>query len=353
MTIIYFLLSLTVIICLHELGHLIAAKLFGVYCYEYSFGMGPVLLQKKGKETLYSLRALPIGGFVSMAGETDGDEMYPDVIVPEGRRLTDQKPWKKIIIMLAGVTMNFILCWVILSMLMLSYGGYAVSSDPIVEKVLEGSPAEKAGMQEGDIITKVTAENGQSASPDSFLELQVFLSETQDQTLTIIVDRDGELVELSVTPEYNAEADTYRIGIQGPESTVVSINIINCWKYGFELMITLAKLMYTTLLNLVKGIGLENLSGPVGIYTATEQSVAAGLDSYVLLIAELSLNVGIFNLLPLPVLDGGQVVVTIGEWIVGRPINKKVKTGIMIACWVLLLGLMLFVTWNDIARLLG
>ena len=86
MTILYFLLLLSIIICIHEAGHLMAAKLFGVYCYEYSFGMGPVIFQKKGKETIYSIRALPVGGFVSTAGEPDGDEAYPDVVVPKGRR---------------------------------------------------------------------------------------------------------------------------------------------------------------------------------------------------------------------------------------------------------------------------
>ena len=113
MTIIYFLLLLSAIILIHEAGHLVAAKLFGVYCYEFSFGMGPVLLKHKGKETQYSLRALPVGGFVAMAGETDGDEAYPDVEVPAGRRLTEKKPWQKIIIMLAGVFMNFVLAFMI------------------------------------------------------------------------------------------------------------------------------------------------------------------------------------------------------------------------------------------------
>lgn len=120
MTIIYFLLLLSIIICIHELGHLLAAKLFGVYCYEYSFGMGPALLQKKGKETIYSIRALPIGGFVSMAGEPDGDEAYPDVVVPEGRRLTEIARWKRIIVMLAGVTMNFLLALFLFSMIFFS-----------------------------------------------------------------------------------------------------------------------------------------------------------------------------------------------------------------------------------------
>jgi regulator of sigma E protease len=117
MTIIYFLILLSMIIVIHEAGHLLAAKKFGVFCYEFSFGMGPLLWQKKGKETRYSIRAIPVGGYVSMAGEEDGDALYPDVKVPAGRRLTDLVWWKKIIIMLAGVTMNVIIAVIAVTLL--------------------------------------------------------------------------------------------------------------------------------------------------------------------------------------------------------------------------------------------
>ena len=351
MTFIYFLLALTVIICLHELGHLIAAKIFGVYCYEYSFGMGPVLFQKKGKETTYSIRAIPVGGFVSMAGETDGDEVYPDVIVPKGRRLTDQKPWKKIIIMLAGVLMNFVLAWIIFSLITLSNGTYVNSPKAVIAEVVENSPAEKAGMQPGDKILKITAEDGSSVKPDTFLDMRMFVAEKEYDTLTYEIQRGEEVVTVSVTPEYNAEQESYMIGIVGNDAELVPVNLLNCWVYGFKMMLLVGSMMFSAIINLFKGIGLKNLSGPVGIYNATEEYVALGFSSYMLLIAQLSLNVGILNLLPLPVLDGGQVIVTLVEWIIGKTLNQKVKTVIMTVCWVLLIGLMLFVTWNDIARL--
>ena len=353
MTFIYFLIALTVIICLHELGHLIAAKIFGVYCYEYSFGMGPVLLQKKGKETNYSIRAIPIGGFVSMAGETDGDELYPDVEVPDERRLTNQKPWKKIIIMLAGVFMNFVLAWVIFSLVLLGSGSYSLSPKAEVAAVTENSPADKAGIKVGDKIIKIESEDGRSIKPDTFLEMRTFVLETENQTLTYTIDRDGEEITLSVTPEYNEEYEMYMIGITGPDATVVSINLLNCWYYGIGVFNMMLQLMISAIINLFKGIGLENLSGPVGIYSATAESVSYGMSSYFLLIGELSLNVGICNLLPLPVLDGGQVVVTLVEWIIGKPVNKKVKTVIMVICWVLLIALMLFVTCKDILKIIG
>lgn len=353
MTIIYFLLLLCMIILIHEAGHLIAAKIFGVYCYEYSFGMGPLLLKKKGKETQYSLRLLPIGGYVAMAGETDGDELYPDVVVPEGRRITEIAPWKKIIIMLAGVFMNFVLAFLIFSLVILSQGQYTTSPKAIVASVVEDSPALKAGFQEGDKIISITKEDGSSCNPDTFLDMQSF-SSGYSGVETYEVERDGEVITISCTPEYNEESDSYLIGIQGEAAVVNDVNILNCWKYGIDEMYSITKLMLTTLKALIfHGSGLNQLSGPVGIYEATETYASYGIATFMLLVAQLSLNVGIFNLLPLPVLDGGQVVITVLEWITHRTFSQKVKMGIMIACWVLLIGLMVFVTWNDISRLIG
>lgn len=353
MTIIYFLLLLSAIILIHEAGHLVAAKLFGVYCYEFSFGMGPVLLKHKGKETQYSLRALPVGGFVAMAGETDGDEAYPDVEVPVGRRLTEKKPWQKIIIMLAGVFMNFVLAFMIFSLVILHNGTFASSPKAVVSTVVENSPAEKAGFQSGDKILEITKKDGSSIKPETFMDMQAFSSGYADEE-TYKIDRDGEILSITLTPEYSEEQDAYLIGITGERSEYVDVNILNCWKFGLEEMGAITKLMIVTIAGLIfHGAGMSQLSGPVGIYQATETYASMGLSAFLLLIAQLSLNVGIFNLLPLPVLDGGQVVITLLEWITNRKFSTKIKTAIMIACWVLLIGLMVFVTWNDIARLIG
>ena len=351
MTIIYFLLLLSIIICIHEAGHLLAAKFFGVYCYEYAFGMGPAIFQKKGKETVYSIRALPIGGFVSMAGEPDGDEAYPDVVVPPGRRLTEQKRWKRIIIMLAGVTMNFLLALFLFSTIFLMNGSYVESPKPIVNSVVENSPAEKAGFQAGDVIKKISLEDGTSMTPDTFMDMTYFFLQYEGGKEYYVVERDGQTLELEVLPEYNEQEQRYMIGIVGGEGTLTKVNILNCWKYGLEEMWSITKLMFTTILRLFRGKGLDQLSGPVGIYNAAGEYAALGITAYLFLIAQLSLNVGIFNLLPLPVLDGGQVVITAVEGLIGKPLNQKFKLGLMGACWVLLIGLMVFVTWNDISRI--
>lgn len=351
--ILLFLILLSMIIIIHEAGHMVVAKLCGVYCYEFSFGMGPLIWKHQGKETQYSIRALPIGGFVSMAGEEDGDAAYPDVTVPDERRLNHKKPWQKILIMLAGVFMNFVLAWVIFSMIMLNNGVYVSSPEPIVDKVMEGSPAEKAGFEKGDRIIKIVKEDGSSVEPDSYIDMQAFTA-NYSGVETYTVERSGKTITLTVTPEYNEDAQAYIIGISAPEAKQNQINFLNCWYYGGVEMRMITKLMFTTLAGLIfHGSGADQLSGPVGIYQATSTYASMGFASFMFLVAELSLNVGIFNLLPLPVLDGGQVVITIVEWIAHRELNTKVKTVIMLICWALLIGLMLFVTWNDISRLIN
>ena len=351
MTFIYFIILLSIIICIHEGGHLLAAKKFGVYCFEYSFGMGPLIWQKQGKETKYSIRAIPIGGYVSMAGETESDEAYPDVVVPEGRRLNDIAKWKKIIVLLAGVFMNFMLAWLIFSLTLLHTGAYADSPKAMGGSVMENRPAEAAGFEAGDVIVRITKEDGNSVEPETYLDMQVFLADNEGGQLNYSIMRNGELLELTVTPEYMQEYESYLIGITGPKAEVHNVNLLNCWLYGLKEIRYLSRILITTLLALFRGYGLDQLSGPVGIYNATGQAASMGIASFLLLIGELSLNVGIFNLLPLPVLDGGQVVITVAEGIAGRELSTRIKTGIMIACWVLLISMMLFVTWQDIMKL--
>lgn len=350
MTIIYFLILLSVIICIHEAGHLLAAKLFNVYCYEFSFGMGPALFKKQGKETLYAIRLIPMGGFVAMAGE-NSEEAYPEIEVPDDRRLYNKPVWQRIIILLAGVFMNFLLCFVILSMVYLWAGAFSESPEARIVKVMENSPAERAGLQEGDRITALS-QGDRNASIKTFEDMQTFFYMMDNDHVEITVDRNGEPLTIEAIAE-KGEDGYYRIGIQGPNANLVKVNFLNCWKYGAKEMGYLARLMGESIRTLIFGRHLEQLSGPVGIYSATEESVSYGLAGYLLLMAQLSMSVGFMNLLPLPVLDGGQVVITLCEAVIGKRLSEKFKIGLMGACWVLLIGLMVFVTWNDIVKMMG
>ena len=355
---ILFALLLSIIVSVHEFGHLVAAKIFGVYCKEYSIGMGPKVFSKKGKETEYSIRALPVGGFVAMAGDTDNQlETSVDTTdIPYERTLPGIAVWKRIIVMLAGIFMNLILAILIYSMLILQNGQYVTSSKPEIVSVVEDSPAQKAGIKEGDIVTYIGFLNGLSIAPESYRELISFTS-TYDGNgpWKVKVDRNGEKLELEIEPEYYENEDRYLIGIAFSDKAMqtVDVNLLNCWKYGIEYAIFIVKLTWSSFLSLFRGMNLSSVSGPIGIYSTVSEAASLGIDYYVQLIAMISINVGIVNALPLPIFDGGRVLLALIELIIGKPLNKKAQDFVMTASLIVLLLLFFFVTYNDISKLLG
>lgn len=354
-TIILFILLLSVIIIIHEFGHFIAAKLFNVYVQEFSIGMGPKLFSRKGKETEYSLRALPIGGFVAMAGDSSDENIETQVDttnIPKERCLDSIHPLKRIIIMAAGIIMNFVLAIFLVSMIYLSFGQISAAPKPIIDQVNEGYPAYDAGLKAGDYITHIEFENGYAISPNDFDELTTFMSTYDGKgEVTFTVNRDGENIELSLTPVYDEESQRYLIGIMTPEREIVNINFFNCFKYGFNYLVNVTKITLVALFGIFRGVGLDNLSGPIGVYQATSQAVEMGALTYINLMAVLSVNIGLMNALPLPILDGGRIVIVLIETIIRRPISKKVQEAIMSASSILLFILVLFVTFKDIIKL--
>lgn len=357
--IILLLVMMGAIIAIHEFGHLVAAKIFNVYVSEYSIGMGPLIASKQFKETKYSIRALPLGGYCAIAGDNENN-LEPSVDtanIPFERTLKGISPLKRIVVMLAGIFMNFVLAWVIFAMIILANGSYVVSSKPVISEVTLNSPAYNAGIEAGDIVERVELPNGLSMNPDSYTELISFLSSYEgDGSWLLRVDRNGKKIDMEIVPEYVAEEGRYLIGI-GFSNTAVEVkdvNIINCFYYSLIYMKMLVKLMVSSIVSMIMGkLGMENLSGPVGIYTTVKETVSMGAEYYIQLIAILSMNIGIMNALPLPVFDGGRVVITLAEMIVGKPINKKLEAFIMSASLILILFLTIFVTYNDIGKLIG
>ena len=350
--ILLFIILLISIISIHEFGHYIAAKAFNVYVPEYSIGMGKALYKHKGKETTFSIRMLPIGGYCAIAQDVGMIDETTDVEIKEvekERTLAGISKWKKIIILLAGVFMNFVLALVVMSLVYLSVGKVSVSPKPIINEVVENSPAEKAGLLKDDEITKITLENGYSISPNSFNELSDFFSMYESGDVILTVNRNGETLIIKLTPD-TSEGKAI-IGIRPYDYSTVTVNFFNCWKYGSQYLLEMTKLLWTTLIGLFRGVGLNNLSGPVGIYSATSNAVSLGSIYYFVLIAVFSLNVGVFNLIPIPALDGGRVVLTLIEAIIRKPINKKVEEYIMTASVILFLLLFIFATFQDVIKL--
>ncbi|WP_289182848.1 RIP metalloprotease RseP [uncultured Dubosiella sp.] len=347
-----FLFMLSVIVIIHELGHFAMAKKFGVFCKEFSIGMGPALWQKEGKETTFSIRAIPFGGYVMMAGEQDGsqDESEDDWLkdVPAARRLNNIAPWKQIVIMLAGVTMNIVLAYALFTGLAMARGYVVEDAKPVVYEVVENSPAAKAGMQKDDEIIRVT--NGsESIEPQRQFDVIEFIQYNPTES-TYTIARGNETLDVKITPRYNKDTQTYEIGSIAT-SYARPIAWYEAFKVGWDDMVDSGSSIFRSLGQLVKGKGYENLSGPVGILNLTKKTTEMGWMSYLSLFALISLNIGIFNLLPIPALDGGRVLILLIERITRRKINEKLVENIILASFVLLIGIFLFATYNDIAKM--
>lgn len=360
---------MSLIIVSHEFGHLITAKLFGVYCYEFSLGMGPKLFSKKGKETEYSVRAFPLGGFVRMAGEDDaanpvivdenGEEKAAEteIEIPEDRKLTGVAPWKRLIIMLAGIFMNLVLGVALFSIMYGIMGDYVDYPDPVIVTVQENGPADLAGFMPNDRILSVTYANGITIKPETFYEVSTYMQAYPGESV-YKVERDGKVFDITITPEYDNEYGRYMLGVTMGEYKVYEVNWANAPYYGLKYSKFMMKEVFMTLGNLIQGKGLQNLSGPVGIYEATDEAMSSATSIYegfmyfINIWAVLSLNVGAFNLLPIPMMDGGRALMTLFEIVTGRPISKKVENFLMLASLALIGLLFAYVMFNDITKLL-
>lgn len=341
----YFALVLCTLVFVHELGHLLAAKYFGVYCKEFAIGMGPTLfkIKKPHWETTYSIRALPLGGFVSMAGEPGEGDMGVDA----SRTMVGIARWKRLIIMLAGIFMNLVLAFCIYTG-MFAVNGTVVMPKAEIATVMEGTPAEKAGFQVGDVITKLTFYDGTQTIIEDIEDLQVGLAVYADRPVTVTLDRKGTEVNTELTPELNAETNSYIIGIQTPPLTQRSVGFLEAITLSFAQIGSVVSQMLFLLTRMIKGIGVENLGGPVAIFGVTSEIATYGIQYFFNLVALLSVNLAVINLLPIPVMDGGRVVITVVEMIFRRPIPEKLENIIMSASIALMLAFFLFVTYNDL-----
>ena len=351
--IIVFILILGIVVLIHEFGHFITAKSFGVYCSEFSIGMGPKLFSKKIGETEYEIRALPIGGFVSMAGEADNEiEEFKDV--PFERTINGISCWKKVVVFLAGVFMNFILSIVIL------IGVYSFievqDNTPVIGSVSDNGPAMMAGIEAGDRITKI-AYDGEEYIIGSYDDIREVMGkiESDDKTVTVEVElvRDSKTLTKQVNAQYSEESGMFILGVISGTRQLSFFEAVN---YAFDQFKTLSLLIFTTLGQLFTDTGntIGQLSGPAGIYSTTAQITATGSISQLLIfLALISTNVGIFNLLPIPGLDGCQVIFALVEKMIGRELPLKLRYALQLAGLALVFALLIYVTINDVSRILG
>ena len=347
------LFILGIIILVHEFGHFIWAKTFGVHIYEFSIGMGPLLHTHKGKKDgiNYNIRAIPIGGFVSMAGEVydSGEVDENNKKIKKDKLMCNKKWWQRLIILVAGVVNNFILAIVILFIYTLIWGGGAIT--PKVLNVVEDKPAAAAGLKSGDVITNI---NGYNVSSWDKAQIILYYKNTNEYYTFEVKHTDGTKEEIKIKPEIikdeetGAESKLFGIQIDAEDTS----NVFKSFVYSIRKFNSIISSMVYTIWGLISGkIGLSALSGPVGIYEVVGETINYGLNYFLYILAFLSINVGFINILPFPAFDGGHVLFLIIEKIKGSPVNAKIENTCHLIGFILVFLLMIVVTISDIIKL--
>lgn len=336
-----------IIITVHEFGHFICAKLSGVKVLEFSIGMGPRLLKFGKGETEYSLRLLPIGGYCSMEGEDDDSE--------DSRSFRHQSVWKRIIVLFAGAFMNFILGFVLVvimtcmctsvpTMEIKGFSGVR-NDDGSVEYYAESY---ESGLRHGDIIKEM---DGMKILSTTDLNYMLGQSSVHD----VEVDRGGERILL----EDVKFGDKYNGGIVDFGLVYENKNLVSVISYSAKDSLSLGRLVWISLRDLVTGkYSAEDISGPVGVVSTINDTAKQGenaKDTAIMLLyltSLITINIGIFNLLPIPGLDGGRLLFCLIEVVRRKPVKAEHEAYVHLAGMILLFGIMIFATYQDIMRLI-
>ncbi len=322
---------------IHELGHFLVAKAVGIYAEEFSIGMGPRLLKLQGKETEYSLRLLPVGGYVKFMGE---DEESSDP-----RAFRNAKVWKRVAVISAGPIMNFLLA-VLLFAIMLTAWGYVV---PEIGEVIPDSPAEQAGLQPGDRFVRLEGTDLSSLSSGAAVNtIRSKILSSEGRPIEVVVDRNGSLHTLTVTPRLVEEDGQkyYQIGFVFATGkphlfSAIGMSVTSTANMLVKMIELLGGLFF-------KGQGIGDITGPVGIVKEVGRAAQEGIDQIITLGIVITANLGLINLIPFPALDGGRLVLLLIEGLRGKPIDARKEGYIHLVGFVLLILLMLVVTYKDI-----
>lgn len=341
MIILYILLALLafgVLIFLHELGHFTFAKIFKVAINEFSIGMGPKIFSKKGKDgVLYSLRALPIGGFVSMAGEDEESE---------DPNSYEKKPaYQRFLIVLAGAVMNIIVAVILVFAFTLSNLNYGTNKISAFDE--KGEIKEYQGLMVDDEVVKIG-----DRKITSLEELSYEIMLNGSKPLDFVVIRDGQEVVVEDVKFPTDNQDGFEYGLRTFDVYYKKQSFVSVIKNTFYTSISAARMVWDSLIGLLTGkFGIQQLSGPIGVTGAMVEVAKVDIMSFVYLVAVISMNLGIFNLLPIPALDGGTLVTTFIEMVTKKKLPKKVESIIKLVGFGLLMSLVIFVSVKDIFSL--
>ncbi len=373
------------VIFVHELGHFLAAKWAGVYAPRFSVGFGPALWRTRRGETEYILAALPLGGYVRMAskddestafleGGSEGDmervqkdratrpkDWDPEAMIPHGPKPIPPDRWfeskplsTRVLILIAGVTMNVLLTWVVTVGTVAAYGEPYLPA--VVDSVIAGRPAAAAGFMRGDSIAAI---DGRPVR--TWAEVVSIISARPGRETAIEVVRGGQLRRIAVTPQTEDFSDPVGGGTQqvGRIGVVPRGEIAREQTGPIEAVVTGTKATFAmagSIVGVVRGlvtgnVGVQNLGGPIAIARISVEAAQGGVETLLVLIAFLSINIAILNLLPIPVLDGGQILIHLLEAAKGSPFSPRAREYILRAGLALILMLVAIVMYNDIRAL--
>lgn len=359
-----FLIIILVLVIIHEFGHFIVAKWVNMRVDEFAFGFPPRLFAKKKGETLYTINALPLGGYVSIWGENGSKEDELEGGAKTNPRAFGNRPWwAQLLVLVAGVAMNMLLAWIIF--IVISFGEIEMSTnDDVYGKrvkdahimVIESSPdspAYKAGIVPGSIILKVTSGNV-NANLTTASSLVSFISSHTNEAFSITYKNPmGKVEHTTVAAVYGITPDKKVIGIAVDTVGTIETSIIEAVKIGtqrtYDMTVMTLDGLYQFVSLAIKGDGvLKSLSGPIGIAKVVGQTSEYGYRALLTLVAVLSINLAIFNILPLPALDGGRMVVVIIETITKRKVPHKYYSIVNVIGFLLLMLLLVLVTIHDV-----
>lgn len=326
-----------VLVTVHEFGHFITAKMTGMRVDEFSIGFGPKIYQQKEGDTLYSLRIIPLGGYNKIAG------MDPDD--PEGPNSFKSKTVPaRMLVIISGVLMNFLLPVVLFSGIFMIKGIERPIDEPILGTVAENNAAFNAGLKVGD---KILAING--ISVNTWNDVVRTLQQNGSKNVTMTVVSSEEVKTYTMMPEYNKELDRALIGIS-PQFVRERIGIVDSLKLGISYTKYVITAMIDGLCKIITGKVPAEVAGPLGVAQMAGEVAEKGVLPLINFVAFLSINLGIINLLPLPALDGGHLVLIILEILRGKPLGRRAMKNIQTIGVVLILALTIFSTFKDITR---
>jgi len=341
MTIITALIILAVLILVHEWGHFIVARRIGIPVHEFSLGFGRKLYSTRRNGVEYSLRLIPMGGFVRMAGEEPGDMNDPD-------GYNNRRPWEKVGVAFSGPFMNFVLAVFIFIYTFAVIGIPKASPEAVIGELVSGKPAASAGLQVGDRILEVN--NVSITSWNEFVGM-IHRNET-GTTMQLLVERDSVTSVYTVEPVFDEQAGYPIIGVY-PQLQYVRQNVMDAIKLGFIQTYDTTALLLGGLGQLFTGaVAPTELAGPVGITRMVGEAAQGGMIYLLSFTAFLSINLGIINLLPIPALDGSRIVFALVESVRRKPLDPEKEGMIHWLGFIFLILIIIFATYNDLVRLI-